>query len=171
MTLRIRKSKREMLLGSKAMLDGYADLMGKPRMEFISKIPNAPKARLPKAPDAIYEADVNRAIASWARASADVILWRNSRGVAELPNGARITYGVGPNSAADWIGYQIVQVTPEMVGKRLAIFLAIEAKRQGADPTDDQYKFLSQIQFDGGISGCARSADDCERITSTAPGR
>lgn len=171
MTLRIRKSRREMLLGSKRALDGLADLTGKPRLEFISAIPDAPKPRKPKDPDAIYEADVNRAIAAWARKTPRLKLWRNSRGVAELPNGARITYGVGPAGAADWLGYRTIIITDEMVGQHLPVFLAIEAKRPGEDPTEDQYRFLTEIQFDGGLSGCARSAEDCERIAFAKPGR
>lgn len=168
MSLRIRKSRREMLLGSKAALDGLADLMGKPRMEFISEIPNAPKPRPPKDPGTVYEADVNRAIAAWAKKTPRLKLWRNSRGTAELPNGGRFTFGVGPAGAADWLGYRTVVITDEMVGRHVPVFLAIEAKRPGEDPTEDQYKFLTEIQFDGGLSGCARSADDCERIAFAA---
>ena len=51
-------------------------------------------------------------------------MYRNSRGAVKLPNGGMLTYGVGPNGGSDWLGYQSVLVTEDMVGRTIAVFVA-----------------------------------------------
>lgn len=59
--------------------------------------------------------------------------------------------------SSDLIGWRIVEVTPEMVGKHVAVFTAIEIKTETGRPTKEQSNFLQVVQMSGGIAGIARS--------------
>lgn len=155
------KSRHDTLTDNKRSLDFYADMAGKPRTEFLTRIPPPPKKREKKDGG---EASVNDRIRAWLKRRAGIVLYRNNRGVIPLDNGARLTYGVGPNGSSDWIGYKVVTITPAMVGSKVAVFTAIEAKREGEKASPDQLEFMLGIVRDGGISGVASSEDDLERI-------
>lgn len=103
------------------------------------------------------ESDVNREIQQAAKLFDNVRLWRNNRGQVELPSGGRLTYGVGPNGASDFIGYRRIRITQEMVGSVVAQFLCIESKRPGEKPTLEQQRFNDSVFADGGQSGVAHS--------------
>jgi hypothetical protein len=51
------------------------------------------------------------------------------------------------------------------------LFVAIEIKLPGKNPTTAQAAFLKAVASAGGISGVARSVEDLERILATAPSR
>ena len=59
---------------------------------------------------------------------------------------------------------KVVTITPEMVGRKVAVFLAIEAKRPGEPAREDQFKFLTRVVDSGGIAGVAHSAEELEAI-------
>lgn len=69
-----------------------------------------------------------------------------------------------PPGFSDLFGLVSVEITPDMVGKRVAIFTAIEAKAPGKKPTDKQAAFLQAVNDNGGRAGVARSVDDAEAI-------
>jgi hypothetical protein len=74
-------------------------------------------------------------------------------------------YGVGPNGAADWIGYRVVVVTPSMVGCEIAQFVAVEAKAPDVPTIDDaQERFLDRVAKAGGIAIVARGRGDLEKL-------
>lgn len=63
--------------------------------------------------------------------------------------------------SSDLIGWTTVEVTPDMIGKRLAIFTALEVKVPGGKgPTPEQSNFIQQVQRAGGIAGVVRSDKD-----------
>lgn len=155
------KSKHAMLTDNKRALDFLADMSGQPRHEFATRIPPPPKKREKKDGG---EASVNDRIRTWLKRRAGIVLYRNNRGVIPLDNGAHLTYGVGPNGASDWIGYKVVTITPGMVGSRVAVFTAVEAKREGEKARPDQLEFMLGVVRDGGISGVASSEDDLDRL-------
>jgi len=66
--------------------------------------------------------------------------------------------------AADRIGFHQITITPEMVGKTVAVFAAIELKTVDGSATPEQKQFLKVIQDMGGIAGIARSVDDVNII-------
>lgn len=71
-----------------------------------------------------------------------------------------IEYGLCKGSA-DLIGWKSIEVTPEMVGQRLAIFTAIEIKRPEQSYTsEEQSNFLKSVQDSGGIALIAKSPKD-----------
>jgi hypothetical protein len=68
--------------------------------------------------------------------------------------------------SSDLIGWRSVEVTPEMVGRRLALFLAIEVKGPKGRATDEQRNFIDRVRLDGGLAGIARCVDDALGIAS-----
>jgi hypothetical protein len=111
----------------------------------------------------------NKAIAQWMKLHPELLLGRNKRRLA-TPVGyhSPILLGWLVDGSADWIGYQTVVITPEMVGRRVARFVAIEAKRPvGGVVSHDQEVFLNAVSDAGGAAGVARNADDCERILTS----
>lgn len=91
------------------------------------------------------------------------ILYRNNAGAMRDAVGRVVRYGLGNISkdlwdkwkTSDLIGYTVVEITPDMVGKKVAVFTAIEVKRKGATK-DARYKaqenFITQVRDQGGIA-------------------
>lgn len=64
------------------------------------------------------------------------------------------------NGSSDLIGWRTVEITPEMVGQRIAVFAAIEVKTKRGTVDDDQQNFVDTVTRAGGIAAVARSADE-----------
>lgn len=86
-------------------------------------------------------------------------LWRNNVGQLKNERGQYVRYGLCEGSS-DLIGYVSLNITPDMVGKRIACFTAIEVKTDTGKLTLDQERFLSVVRADGGIAFVARSKDE-----------
>ena len=69
--------------------------------------------------------------------------------------------------SSDLIGWMPVEITPEMVGKKVAIFTAIEVKTKSGRVSADQVNFIEKIQEAGGIAGVARSEEDAINLLNT----
>lgn len=88
-------------------------------------------------------------------------LFRNNCGVYKDPRGHVVRYGVpSTGGGADLIGWTIVAVTPEMLGRDLAVFTAIEVKSQRGRIRDKQENFIEQVREAGGIAGMCRSVEE-----------
>lgn len=105
-----------------------------------------------------------------AHSHGDVRLLRNNVGVlVDRATQRPVAFGLGSKGAkplkgtSDKIGWRSVVVTPEMVGRRLAVFVAIEEKDL-AKPTADQLRFIAIVQSAGGLAGVAHSAAEAESI-------
>jgi hypothetical protein len=120
------------------------------------------KKRQPK-PRAMREAGANDALKEWRQYRPDVRLWRNNVGAYPLPSGGWLRYGLCPGSA-DFIGLRSVVITPGMVGKRVAVFLAIESKAPGKDAEKHQETWLNEVRDAGAIAGVARNAQQAEDL-------
>lgn len=68
---------------------------------------------------------------------------------------------------SDTIGWTSVEITPQMIGKRVAVFTAIEFKAPGKYPSREQRNFLEIVREAGGIGGVAHSVDDAVKIVTT----
>lgn len=68
--------------------------------------------------------------------------------------------------SSDLIGWTPVKITPDMVGREVAVFTAIEVKTKGGRSTKDQRAFISQIKESGGIAGIARSEKQATKLLS-----
>lgn len=93
-----------------------------------------------------------------------VRLFRNN--VGKLPDprtGRLVTFGLAPGSA-DLIGWRTVQITPDMVGQRVAVFCSVEVKSARGRLRPDQAAWLAAVQGAGGIAGVARSPDEAAAI-------
>lgn len=66
----------------------------------------------------------------------------------------------GPAGTSDLIGWHSVVVTPSMVGRKLAVFVACETKAGRRPLTDEQAKFLAAVEAAGGVACCARTEED-----------
>lgn len=62
--------------------------------------------------------------------------------------------------SSDLIGWQTVTITPDMVGKRIAIFTAIEVKYGSTRTTDEQANFIEQVNKAGGIGKIIYGANE-----------
>lgn len=62
--------------------------------------------------------------------------------------------------SSDLIGWKQTEITSDMVGKKIAIFTAVEVKTPTGKPTDEQLNFINQIKNNGGIAGVMRNEND-----------
>ena len=89
----------------------------------------------------------------------DVVLFRNQTGALRDPRTGRlIAFGLSPGSP-DLVGWRSVLITPEMVGRRFAVFCGIEVKTPTGRVRPDQAHWLDKLDNAGGLAGVARSAD------------
>ena len=89
-----------------------------------------------------------------------VRLFRNNCGALKDADGRLIRFGVANPGGSDLIGWRSVTVTPDMVGQKIAVFLAIEVKGERGKATDAQINFIGRVKADGGLAGIARCVDD-----------
>ena len=88
-----------------------------------------------------------------------VRLFRNNCGMLKDERGNFIRYGVCNPGGSDLIGWTSIVVTPEMFGKRVAIFTAIEAKMGDTQTTPEQQSFIAAVNLAGGVAVIAREED------------
>jgi hypothetical protein len=87
-------------------------------------------------------------------------LFRNDNGHGRrLHSEERFTYGLGKGTH-DLIGYTPIVITEEMVGRTIAVFTSIEAKRGRDRLSDEQAGFLAAVSLAGGYSFVATTAED-----------
>lgn len=68
------------------------------------------------------------------------------------------------NGSSDIIGWHSITITPDMVGKRVAVFTAIEVKTERGRPTPEQLNFINTLREAGGIAGVARSPEEAHDL-------
>lgn len=61
--------------------------------------------------------------------------------------------------SSDLIGWHTVVITPEMVGRKVAVFTAMEVKTPNGIATPEQKNFCKVICESGGIAGVMRSPE------------
>lgn len=66
--------------------------------------------------------------------------------------------------SSDLIGWTTLEITPDMVGRKVAVFTAIECKTKQGKADVDQLKFLENVQKAGGISVLARDPETAVTI-------
>lgn len=106
-----------------------------------------------------------------------LLLWRNNSGAYKDEYGNFIRYGLGSfipekdkKASSDYIGITPVFITPDMVGRVLGVFTAIEMKPDGWKilPSDKralyQQNFHDIVKQNGGFAGFATDIPDFRRI-------
>lgn len=73
------------------------------------------------------------------------------------------------NGGADLIGYHTIEITPEMIGRKVAVFTGIEVKDDGKYATPSQRTFIQNVQLAGGLAGVARNEEEARAILCRPP--
>lgn len=103
----------------------------------------------------------------------NILLWRNNCGGFYDEHGRFVRYGLGSElklASSDWIGITPMLLTPEMVGKIVGVFTAVEMKAEGFKFNKNdkhllqQKHFIDIVQNYGGLAGFASSVEDFYRI-------
>lgn len=106
-------------------------------------------------------------------------LFRNNTGMGwagnmqRLDGGAVLVQNARPlhaglcEGSSDLIGWRTIKVTPDMVGRVLAVFAAIEAKTGRGRLTDAQARFIEAVIRAGGIAGMATTVQDAQYLLGT----
>lgn len=96
----------------------------------------------------------------------DLRLFRNNTGTLPDPRTGRpVQFGLARGSA-DLIGWRTVTITPDMVGRRIAVFTSIEIKTTTGRITPQQRSWLDAVHRAGGVAGVARSVGDALQIVT-----
>lgn len=88
---------------------------------------------------------------------------RQDGGNFHIIKGRRVQFGLCPGSS-DLIGWRTVTVTPDMVNRKIAVFLALEVKTATGKATAEQENFINAVRASGGLAGIVRSIDDAVRV-------
>lgn len=103
----------------------------------------------------------------------NVRMFRNNVGRYKDGHGNYVTYGLGPGTS-DLVGWESVLITPDLVGKIVPIFTAIECKRADARTDrrrlEQQTNFISAVRNVGGLGGFATSINEACEILNQRPG-
>lgn len=76
-----------------------------------------------------------------------------------LENVRKIAYGLAVGSS-DFIGLRSIEITQDMVGKRIAQFVALEVKVPGNKPTEVQRNFIAMVRDLGGVGEVVTSLEE-----------
>jgi hypothetical protein len=93
-------------------------------------------------------------------------VFRNNCGAYKDATGRFIRYGVANPGGADLIGWRSITITPDMVGKPVAVFTAVEVKGPKTRISPEQQNFIDRVRSAGGLAGIARSVEDAMQITN-----
>lgn len=127
--------------------------------------------------EAIMESQIQQEIQLEA-ARLDCILLRNNSGALPDRQGREVRFGLGNISkkyseqmkSSDLIGLKRVVITPDMVGRTLAVFTAVEVKDSDWKySTSDkravaQKNFIEWVLAMGGFAGFAKSVEEFRAI-------
>lgn len=91
--------------------------------------------------------------------SAGDVVVRNAR-----PLHAGLCEGSG-----DLIGWRTVEITPEMVGQRIAQFVSLEAKEGSGRLSPEQRNWRDQVRAAGGVAEEVRSVEDANGFLTARP--
>ena len=97
-----------------------------------------------------------------------VRLWRNNTGALVDKQGRFVRFGLCKGSS-DLIGLRSLEVTPEMVGRRLAQFVALEIKTDCGTVSPEQRAFLLLVQQLGGLGAVCRSIAEAQAVLGLDP--
>jgi hypothetical protein len=92
-----------------------------------------------------------------------VRLWRNNTGALVDQQGRFVRFGLCKGSS-DLIGLHSLEITPEMVGQRVAQFVALEVKTSQGVLSPEQRAFLRLVQELGGVAAVCRSVEEAEQL-------
>lgn len=68
----------------------------------------------------------------------------------------------------DLVGWESITVTPEMVGRALAVFVGLEVKSEAGRPTPEQRNFIDRLGVAGGVAAVVRSPEEAAAALASA---
>jgi hypothetical protein len=93
------------------------------------------------------------------------VLLRNNIGAYQDQRGHWVQYGVGGKGAGDFIGWKMVEITPDMVGQKIAQFVSVEFKRtNGGRITQKQEDWVGAVTNAGGRAGIVSSESEIAEL-------
>ena len=113
------------------------------------------------------QASIKKALDSLP-ASCGVTVMRNNVGSYRSGSGHWVKYGLGLGSP-DLVGWKSLEITPELVGTRVAVFVGIEVKRPasttgvrvpGGVVSPRQRSWMSKLNAAGGVGAVVSSVAD-----------
>lgn len=119
------------------------------------------------------ESDLSKRIQTGALAHCCKLFRNNSGAIKYLRR--QVRFGLGNVSKKLWdqwktsdlIGYTVIAITPDMVGRQIAVFTAIEVKDVNAKK-DARYKaqekFIQQVKMDGGLASICNSVESLHKM-------
>lgn len=99
-------------------------------------------------------------------------LFKNNVGMYRDERGNVIRFGLCKGSS-DLIGWTPITIQPSMVGKRIAVFTAVEVKKDKNGrykATEDQQRFISVVNNNGGLALVADCDEDLDEAVNTLTG-
>ena len=97
-----------------------------------------------------------------------VRLWRNNSGALVDQQGRLVRFGLCKGSS-DLLGLRTLEITPDLVGQRLAQFVALEIKTARGVVSPEQRAFLDLVEQLGGLAAICRSVEAAEQVLKLAP--
>lgn len=85
--------------------------------------------------------------------------------------GARVLHAGLFEGSADLIGWTPVVITPDMVGKTVAVFTSVEAKSGSGRLESNQETWMRNVLLAGGIAGEGRDPEAAVRLLREFKGR
>lgn len=128
----------------------------------------------------LSERNIQREIIKTINQKEDVRVFSNDTGMAYRPKTNELSqyfidkhfipikYGLVPGSS-DLIGFKTVRITPEMVGKEVAVFVSLEVKtpKRRLIVPDPQIIWLNNVKNYGGIAEVVTSIEEAEIAIET----
>lgn len=90
-------------------------------------------------------------------------LLSNKNGNVVLSNSRPVKFGLAIGSS-DAIGWTSIEITPDMVGQKVAVFTAAETKTIRGKATKEQENFILTVKEAGGMAGVVKSLDDLDSL-------
>ncbi len=118
----------------------------------------------PRRPVTRKEKDIQAAILAYLKLVPGVVAWKAGGGLLPLADGRRVR--MGAVGVSDIVGFWAIPEDRVHHLRGYALFLAIEVKREGRHPTQEQAAFLKLVTDSGGIAIVARSVEDVRRVVA-----
>lgn len=94
-------------------------------------------------------------------------IFRNNVGLFYTKNGTPVRCGLVKGSS-DFIGWKQVTITPDMVGKTVSVFCAVEIKTGNDKERPEQVIFRNAVLKSGGIAVVIKDRLTCDDVSSMA---
>ncbi len=75
-------------------------------------------------------------------------------------------FHAGFEGMSDSVGWIPVEITPDMVGRTVAVYAAAEIKMETGRATDPQKRFIAAVRAAGGVAGVCRAEQDADAMVA-----